>query len=265
MTIAWDYDLNNGQIDAGAHTGLILAEDAALKAYLSGITVPGKDDAMDEVSVWFRYPEGERRIKFPFITIDFLAINPSYDRWTSYHEVPETYCQFEDPVSGEVQSTGMYIPSFAPSLPEKEDPDSGYHVDPYLMHTLMYQVSVHSRSALHDRYLLSLFMTDIFPPRPFWIGVDADKTWRRCEVQEMAQGDTTETTESGNKRIFRKIYTISMDAEIPQSRAYEVIKAQRVHVDVYSDDVTQREAVDHAFDSVHQYAEPVTVEPPSGS
>lgn len=264
MTIAWDYDLANGQVDHGDHLGLILAEDAALKQYLTGITVPGREGAMDEVPVWFRYPEGERRMKFPFITIDFLAINPSYDRWTSFHKVPEDYCDFEDPVTGAVERTGMYIPSFASELPEKEETDSGYHIDPYLMYTLMYQVSVHTRSALHDRYLLSRFMTDILPPRPFWIGVDADSTWRRCELQDMTQADTMETTESGNKRIFRKIYTISMDAEIPQSRAYEVLKTQRVHVDVYSTDITQRELVTHTYDGPHTYAEPVTVEPPSG-
>lgn len=262
--IEWDYDLANGQVDTTYHTGLILAEDAALKGYLSGITVPGRD-GYEEVPVWFRYPEGERRIKYPFITIDFLAINPSYDRWVSYHEIPEDYCEFEDPVTGELDHRGMYIPSFSPELPAKVDETNGYHIEPYLMHTLMYQISVHSRSALHDRFLLSRFMTDILPPRPFWIGVDADKTWRRCEVQEMAQADTMETTESGNKRIFRKVYTISMDVEIPQSRAYEVLKAQRVHIDVYPDTVTERESGTHAYDDPHQYAEPVTVEPPAGT
>lgn len=258
----WDYDLAVGDIDITAHTGLILAEDAALKTYLSGITVPDKN-GMIPVDVWFRHPEGERRIKYPFITIDFLAINPSFDRWQSQHYVSENDAIFLDPETTLETRTGMYVPSVSPELPEKEDPTAGYRIDPYLMHTLMYQVAVYTRSAIHDRYLLSRFMTDIFPPRPFFIGVDADATWRRCELLGMEQGDTTETTESGNKRIFRKIYTISIDAEIPYSRILEVPVAQRLHADVYAD-TEDREEIDHDYDAVHEIGEPVTVEPPPG-
>ena len=259
----WDYDLAVGYVDTYNHLGLLLAEDAALKTYLMGLTVPGRDGEMEEVHVWFRYPEGERRIKFPFITIDFLAINPSYDRWVSEHTVDPDYCQFRDPVTQEVVRTGMYVPSTAPALPEVTE-GYNYQIEPYLMYTLTYQIAVHSRSALHDRYLTSRFMTDVLPPRPFFIGVEADATWRRCELQAMQQADMSETTESGNKRIFRKIYTISMDAEIPQSRAIEVEQVQRVHADVYATPVTTRELVQHNYDDVHEYAEPVTVEPPSG-
>lgn len=264
MTIPnWDYDLAVGAIDIAAHTGLIMAEDAAIKNYLTGITVPDKN-GMVSVDVWFRHPEGERRIKYPYITIDFLAINPSYDRWTSYYHVPEDYAEFRDPETGLLDYTGMYIPSVSPELPEKEDETARYRIDPYLMYTIMYQVVVHTRSALHDRYLLSRFMTDIFPPRPFFIGVDADMTWRRCELLAMEQGDMTESTESGNKRIFRKIYTLAMDAEIPQSRLVEIPRIQRVHTDVYAD-TESREAIAHDYDAPHTVGEPVTVEPPPGS
>lgn len=263
MSTDWDYSLAVGEIDHIAHTGLILAEDAALKEYLSGITVPDKN-SMIPVDVWFRYPEGERRIKYPFITIDFLGMSPAVDRWTSIFSVPENYASFEDPVTGEQGSTGMYIPSVSPTLSAHTNEDMGYEIKPYLMYTLMYQVAVHSRSAIQDRYLLSRFMTDILPPRPFWIGVDADQTWRRCELVEMQPADTTETTESGNKRIFRKIYTIIMDAEIPQSTIDELYKVSRVHTDVYANTDT-RESTTHAYNSVHTIGEPVTVEPPSGS
>lgn len=256
----WDYELAVGEVDHLLHTGLLLAEDAALKAYLTGITVPDKT-SMIPVDVWFRYPEGERRIKYPFITIDFIAINPSYDRWTSDHYVDPNYCSFLDPVTGQEVRTGMYIPSTASELP---DPEEGYstHIDPYLMYRLTYQISVHCRSAIHDRYLLSRFMTDILPPRPFFIGVDADSTWRRCELVGMQPADTTETTESGNKRIFRKIYTITMDAEIPQSKIYEVKQVVRVHGDVYPTTTPQRESVSHEYDDTHTKAEPFTVVPP---
>jgi hypothetical protein len=47
--------------------------------------------------------------------------------------------------------------------------------------------------------------------------------------------DSLETTESGTKRIFRKIYTISMLCEIPQQRFYEdalAFQALRVYIPV---------------------------------
>lgn len=264
---AWDYELAVGQPDISAHTGLLLAEDAALKAYLSGITVPNREgsDPMD-VGVWFRYPEGERREKFPFITIDFLALNPSYERWTSYHPMPSDYASFRDPQTNNEIRRGMYVPSVSSTLPEIEDPEvTGYGIDNYLMHTLMYQITTYARSAVHDRYMTSLFMTDFFPPRPFFIGVDADATWRRCELMSMQPADTFETTESGNKRVFRKVYTISMDAEIPQSRIAVYRKAERLHIDVYdTNNGTARESVEHAYNAVHTLAEPINVEPPPG-
>jgi len=268
MSIDWDYSMAVGEIDHLAHTGLILAEDAALKEYLMGITVPDKN-GMTNVDVWFRYPEGERRIKYPFITIDFLGMSPAFDRWTSVFSMPEDFSSFENPVTGEVLSTGMYIPSVSPELPAHtvtpgNTTSRGYEIKPYLMYTLMYQIAVHSRSALQDRYLLSRFMTDILPPRPFWIGVEADQTFRRCELVEMQPADTMETTESGNKRIFRKIYTITMDAEIPQSTIEELYKVSRVHTDVYAN-TSATESVTHAYNSTHTIGEPVTVVPPSGS
>lgn len=263
----WDYDLAIGQPDPTTHTGLLLAEDAAIKAYLSGITVPGRpDEDPIDVGVWFRYPEGERREKFPFITIDFLALNPSYERWTSYHAVPDNYASFRDPETNEEIRKGMYVPSVAAELPELEDPNAtGYGIDNYLMYTLMYQITTHARSAIHDRYLTSLFMTDFLPPRPFFIGVDADATWRRCELLSMQPSDISETTESGNKRVFRKVYTITMDAEIPQNRLAVYYKTSRLHIDLYdTDNGITRESVEHSYDDPHTLAEPVTVEPPPG-
>jgi len=81
----WDYDLAVGEIDDPVgvkHTGFLLAEDEALKQYLTGLEAPDREHYVD-VDVWYRYPEGERRIKYPFITIDFLAVDPDPSRWTS--------------------------------------------------------------------------------------------------------------------------------------------------------------------------------------
>lgn len=261
MTTPWDDALAVGELDITTHSGFLLAEDDALKTYLSGMAVPGKANEKTDVGVWFRYPEGERRITYPFIVIDFLSVDPDPSRWTSQWNVPEDYCLYLDPTTGlETGTTGMYVPSTAPALPEKTDETFGYHIDPPMMHILTYQVSVHSRSALHDRYLASRFMVDVFPPRPFYIPVDADMTLRRCEMVDFMQADTTETAESGNKRNFRKIYTLQMDAEIPLTKVYEIKKAALIHVDIYAD-TDLREAGNHAYNAPHHIAEDITVQP----
>ena len=191
--------------DIHAHTGFMLAEDEALKHYLTGIMVPGQheDSPKVEVGVWFRWPTGERQLQYPFITIDSITAEPAYELFTSNHL---------EPVSG------LYRPDVSPSLP----PPSGgwevmdYGIVNYLPFRLVYQINVFSRYNLHDRYLRSIFATDVFPQRPFWLGVDADNTWRRTEQIGYVASDQSETSESGTKRILRKIYTISMLAEVPQ-------------------------------------------------
>lgn len=207
-----------GQPDALLHTGFLLAEDDAVHRYLENIKVPKRPDKddMEKVGVWFRFPEGERQIRYPFITIDLVDVAPAYDLWTSEYWV--------NPV-------GLYRPDVSPTLPEPNT-DMGYSIRPYLAFNIAYQITVHCRSHLHDRYLSSLFFTDILPPRPFWIGVDADNTWRRCDLLDYAQQDVPETTESGTKRIFRKMYTIGLLAEIPQDRLEQVWKVLRVFVSI---------------------------------
>jgi hypothetical protein len=222
-----------GSPDLVAHTGFILAEDEALKKYLSGITVPTRPGAAEttEVGVWFRFPEGERQISYPFITLDLLSVEPAYDLFTSV---------FQEPLAG------LYQPSVSPSLPVSgEDGLTTYSIPNFLPFRLIYQVMVHCRSSLHDRYLLSLFMTDVVQPRPFWLAVDADMTWRRVERVGFAQADIPETTESGTKRIFRKVHTLSMLAEIPQAAFVQSYMVLRVLLAV-----TDREMMDQYYNAI---------------
>lgn len=215
------------------HRGFMLAEDEALKKYLTGIEVPGQngDDTKVPVGVWFRWPTGERQIRYPFITIDSITAEPAYELFHSDHQEP---------------IEGLYRPSFDTKLP----PPSGgwgimaYSIRNYLPFRLVYQVNVYSRFNLHDRYLRSIFATDVFPQRPFWIGVDVDMTWRRTEQIGYAATDAAETSESGTKRIFRKVYTIQMLAEVPQTRLAdaEFYKVFRVFLSV-----RDRETMDEEY------------------
>lgn len=195
------------------HLGFLLAEDEALKSYLSNITIPswtdtnsGKVVPSSPLGVWYRWPTSERQIRYPFCTLDLINVQPAYDLFTSVYSIPERE---------------QYRPSVSPTMPT---PPlgwgvQGYSISNYLPMRLTYQVVVHARSTLHDRYLQSIFATDVFPPRPWWVHVAADDTWRRTELSQATQlSDQMETNESGTKRIFRKVYTISMLGEIPVER-----------------------------------------------
>jgi hypothetical protein len=212
------------------HRGFLLAEEEALKQWLSGITVPPTPGSAPttppiNVGVWFRWPEGERQIKYPFITIDLLSVDPAFDLWHSDH--------WEDRAPDRDE---LYRPSFSPTLPIPPFGNTEWRVKNFLPFRLMFQISVFSRSNLHDRYLTSIFTTDLLPARPFFIKCEADDTWRRVENLGMVVNNSPETTESGTKRVFRKMYTITMQAEIPQNRFTEdegwAYKALRVFIPV---------------------------------
>ena len=190
--------------------------------------------------MWFRWPEGERQIKYPFVTLDLLSAEPDFDLFTSDYKLVAEH---------------LYRPSKAPTLPE---PPGGWATQSYAIRNfwpfrLTYQVAVHARSALHDRYLQSIFRSDVFPPRPFWIWNVADADVAAHRVCRRVASDLSETTESGTKRIFRKIYTVTMMAEVPQDRIVDsyVYKALRVLIPV-----VDREHVRHLLRSASSRTRP---------
>jgi hypothetical protein len=223
------------------HKGFILAEEAALKEHLTGLSVPavGGGTTPVKVPVWYRFPEGERQLKYPFIIIDLITVEPAFDLFHSEH--------FYDPTRINEDDRTLYRPSFSPVIPPPPFGNTEWVVRNFLPFRLTFQVSHYARSNLHDRFLTSIFMTDVFPVRPFHIRCGADDTWRRTENQGMVQMNQTETTESGTKRIFRKAWTITMQAEIPQNRFTEddgwTYQVLRVYIPV-----VQREMVDSYFE-----------------
>ena len=121
------------------HRGFILAEEEALKKHLDGITVPAVPAKTPpaprvKVGVWFRWPEGERQIKYPFITIDLLSAEPAFDLFHSDYGP-----QIDTP------ERPLYRPSVSPGLPPPLPGTPGWYVKSFLPFRLMFQVS-HVRS-----------------------------------------------------------------------------------------------------------------------
>jgi hypothetical protein len=261
------------EADLDDHTGFLLAEEAALKTYLSGHLVPtGRNRKGEvvtkEVPVYFRWPDSRTNIRFPNIMIDLLQVTPDYSRWTSEWDYGAMGSDFENWVDGSVRHD-WYEPSMTNTMPVVPS-TTGRIIENYLPFKLYFQISVSTNHVQTDRALTARMIVDFFPSRNFFIGIPADNTWRRCELVEWATADTQETTEA-TKRIFRKIYTISMEAEVPRSQIIEIAKVRRLHVDLYDRNSVDpeghlmKEPANHAWNDVHDIAAGNFTVPPSGS
>lgn len=245
--------------DLAEHTGFLIAEELALKNYLSGIEIPVKGQ-MTPVPVYFRWPTSERLIKYPFITIDLLSISPAYERWHSYFNEMETPALYESS-TGAVDER-FYWPGYSDDV-STDDPDNkNLWASTFLPYDIKFQISTFCRSASDDRFLISRMITDFLGPRSFFISTFADKVWHRCELLEWVSADSLETIEA-TKRQFRKVYTINMESEIPSSRLLELEKVRAIHVDIYDFD-SDRLAPEHPIDSEDhsQILDSFTTEPP---
>jgi len=93
---------------------------------------------------------------------------------------------------------------------------------------LVYQISTYTRTALHDRQLTSLMLRKVFPFRRGSIHVDADNTDRRLELLDWTTADLLDAEAGYRKRIFRKIYTLQMGAELPSTDVYGTKQVSKV-------------------------------------
>lgn len=234
--------------------GLFVAEEDALKKYLSGITLPGRRGAAStrEVSVYYRWPDGSREIVYPFITIDYLNHMVDGQRRTSVFDLGNVPAVF-DLIAG-----GQYVSNYQPSvhgntMPDIDEDRTFYTQENHIPIKLFYQITAHTADPVDDRYLMGKMLTDYLHPNPLWLGVDADNTWRRLELVDQTTGDTQETTET-SKRLFRKVYTITIEAEIPVEQAVKLVAIDTVHTDIYDTANSAREPVDHSPTSEHTVA-----------
>jgi hypothetical protein len=62
----------------------------------------------------------------------------------------------------------------------------------------------------------------VFPFRRGFIEIPEDGTIRRCDMIDWRQADILDQEAGFNKRVFRKVYTVRINAEIPQRDIYTV-------------------------------------------
>lgn len=185
--------------------GFLLAEDEAVKAKLSGLTVAVRGGTK-RVPVWYGMPSREREKSYPFITIDLVDIVFAEERAHSAQIMPIDYWPSEYPTFAEY-ATALGIP-FDPATTYAEA--VWWH--PYDLH---YQVATHCRTAQHDRELTAkLIKTKYLPDRWGYLDVPADGSSRWLDRIGYGAADYYE--QAGDDRpVFRKIYNISVSAHVP--------------------------------------------------
>lgn len=198
-----------------SNQGFLLAEDAAVKRRFANISVTDDRNQTRVAKVFFRYPEGETEREYPFITIENVGI--FHDRARQHSE--QTY-YFS--TSGSASSSPAYV-NYFPSELDAAGMVSALGNNPYLALDsfvpviLMYQVSTYARSALHDRQLTAKMLRRATPFRRGFIEVPEDNTIRRFDLMSWGNSDLLDGESAYRKRIFRKVYSIQMTAELPAS------------------------------------------------
>jgi hypothetical protein len=190
-------------------TGFLLAEDEAIKLRFSNITVSDDRDGSRNVQVFFRYPEGETERTYPFITIELIDIMHAKNR--QHSEVTLNTHRAGHP------NNLSYWPSVSSASAPNISGNDLYSTTEFTPVDLLYQVSTFTRSALHDRQLASQMLTTVVPFRYGSILIGADGTSRRLDLLDWTTADLLDPEAGYRKRIFRKIYTLQMNAELTTS------------------------------------------------
>lgn len=208
-----------------ARAGFLLAEDEAIKKALNNLHVYDDRDVARPVQVFFRYPEGETERTYPFITIEMIDLVHARNRQHS-----ETELVYFNTAGGASAPAGWqnrpdavtYWPSESSDLSNFTNKNNFkvLHTNEFIPVDLVYQISTFSRTALHDRQLTSTILRKIFPFRKSSINIEADGTNRRLELLDWTTADLLDPEAGYRKRIFRKIYTLQMGAELTSSDMY---------------------------------------------
>ena len=236
-------------------SGFLLAEDQALKVKFSGIQLVDDRDNTRDVSVLFRYPEGETEKKYPFITLEMLDIVHNTRR---QHSEQNIYSFVGTAPSGQpsnhynsnTEQSFKYWPNTTTDVSTLSGL-SGNNAgsSPFLTtleHVpvdLLYQVTTFTRSALHDRALQSHILTKVAPFRRGYLDIGIDGTQRHMDLMDWRSADMLDEEAGFKKRIFRKVYTLSVTSEIPATALTgvgqvttqsEIIFKDKIELDVLS-------------------------------
>ena len=169
----------------------ILAEDAALKNYLQGMTVADEKAPVRPVKVWFGYPDVEVRTQsYPYAVVELIDILPAYERQNSGIMYDSDNRGTIAPQAGVVYRYSMPVP-----------------------YDLVYQITTYSRHPRHDRAML-FQMQQKFPSQygslPMPNAINTESAYRHMFLDGFLKRDQIED----GKRLFRAVYTVRIVSEM---------------------------------------------------
>lgn len=211
--------------------GFLLAEDAALKERVSNLSVSDNRNNQRVAQAFFGYPDPEVEHTHPFVTIDLLDINFADYRQHSERNWYYTNDSGMTPAQQAQYTSIDYYPSEqdADDLSVTAGTDGFLTMEQFVAVDLLYQVTTYARNPIHDRQLHGLMLRRVFPWRRGFIEVPEDGTIRRCDLLDWRSADLIDQDAGHKKRTFRKVYTVRINAEIPQSDIAAIKKVLTVN------------------------------------
>lgn len=223
--------------------GFLLAEDAAVKRQFSQITVSDDKSSARPVKVFFRYPEAETERDYPFITIELIDVVHALHR---QHSIVQLYGSTTQAAS--VPATGSptelkYWPSTSDNLAPYSSLGQDVTAYDFLPVDLLYQVSTYTRTALHDRQLSSQILSRAARFRFGWLPIPEDGTLRRFDLLDWVTADLLDPEAGYRKRIFRKVYTIQINAELTVTDLNKFTHVRKITTGIINKDTHKTETV----------------------
>ena len=185
----------------------LLAEDAALKSKVQGITVTDQtagEAAVDrQVGVWFGQPDQEIRSQnYPYITIQLIDVARDIER----------------------EMRGVVSPDYLSPADFNLD-SSAFELEYPIPVSIDYQITTFSRHPRHDRQILAQLLYQKLFFRNNVLETD-DGTVRRLDILDVAKRDTVEQ----QRRLFVNSITVRVSSEIAQKQILQFARVSNIDI-----------------------------------
>jgi hypothetical protein len=170
----------------------ILAEDAALKSFLSGITVSDEKNANRAVQVWFGYPDVELRAQtYPYMTIELIDVRAAKER----------------------QSNGIFYDTDNRGTVAAEAGVTYRYATP-LPYDLVYQITSYSRHPRHDRAIITQLLQQKFQSQYGNLDVPNELATETAKRHMFLDGFLKRDMIEEGRRLFRNAFTVRVVSEM---------------------------------------------------
>lgn len=200
----------------GLKPSLLFAESAAIKRKLLNVSVSDNRNNQRVAKTFYGYPTEEVEKLYPFITIDLLDVEFAPERMVSELD----YYYATDPAADLSRvNTISYYPSELDEAGMASAAGSAgvLKIEQVVPVDLIFQVTTYCRDPRHDLEMQAKILRRVFPMRRGFVDIPEDGTIRRCDLLDWRSANLLDQEAGYKKRVFRKVYTLKINAEFPQS------------------------------------------------